>query len=263
MRILLIVGMLLVVCGCGEKPEADAPQETTPQEPALAGQPTWFPLGGEVYFARDLPQAQAKLLSFRKQPRWFVGGKDAPLLSYPKTLADVPLADRGASLRLAVEKGKAAGVLCFDVTLSAAKRPVFREVQHRWNNLVPLLFAFYLDGKAVVVPPTSFGMEGGVNQWHVLAKRGGEKHWSLRVSAESIRALLPKGAQTVDVVCAFAERQHMGYFAGEDAAKPLVSKNESSDVDENDAIRHPIVIRSNVVRLPLAGVTGEGHVEGR
>jgi len=251
MRALLIVGMLLAASGCGAKPEADAPRETAPATPTLTGQATWFPLGDEIYQEADIEKNQSAVHSFVSQPRWFIGEKDT--LSYPKTLEDVPLTDRGATLRFEVEEEKAADLLRFNLTLKAGGRPVFREVEHRWNNLVPLLFAFYSDGKAVTENLFDFEKIGGVNWWRPLAKAGEERSWSLLVRTDSILALLPsKDPQTVSVVVAFGERQHEGYFRDEKFRR-LLGGNESSDPDENDAITHPILIRSNIVHLKWDG----------
>ena len=260
------------------------PRSTGDEEPprpssgteGLSGEPSWFPLGGEVYHSRDRFKAEGKLLAFKPQPRWFVNvvrGRDpveekttekrnkpakpshdgkppakpekasGPPLSPPKRFDDLPLVDQGATLSFSASPADSPDHVRFSLTLKAAERTVWREVEHRWTNTLPLLFAFYADGKAVKHRLTGFGKEGGVKQSVAVAEKGHERLWSLLVNLTSLEAILEnRQPREIQLVAVFSERQHEGYF-------------ESSKLRRGDGIAEPevpqtaIVVRSNVVRL--------------
>ena len=243
-------------------------------EPKLTGQPVWFSLGGEVYHARERIDAEKSLLEFDPQPRWFTGfprpatkeeftawlkkqmGQSqleepteasyqiptAP--PYPKQLADVPTQALGSSLSLAAEKGATADEISFVLTLTAGERAVRREIEHRFTNVVPFLFALYADGQAVTRELEGVRKEGGAHQFLEIVPAKEKKVWQLRVDQNSLAAIVPRGTKVVTVVAAFSERQHQGY--GPDGALSL----EHFDLKQ---IPPQILIRSNVVQLTAKG----------
>jgi hypothetical protein len=120
---------------------------------------------------------------------------------YPKSLADLPTEQDGVRLSLRIQPGRVAGRLRLDLALTSATRAVRREVEHRWTNTLPLLFAVYVDGKAVSIAPTAFGREGGISQLIDLVAPGGRRDWSLEVDGGSLLSLLPDlRARTVTLV---------------------------------------------------------------
>src|SRR4051812_49047654 len=71
MRTLISVLAAITLCGsCGSKP---SPTSIVATQPALSGQPSWLPLGPEVYHENERDDAAKQVLSFRPEPRWFVG----------------------------------------------------------------------------------------------------------------------------------------------------------------------------------------------
>jgi hypothetical protein len=243
----------------------------------LWGQPAWFPLGGEVYHSQDRFEAEKGPLAFKPQPRWFVGlvrkpgsleekivskttgqaehaspgqlsdrnqpAGGGPPLAPPKQLDDLPILDQGAWLSFSVAPAETADRLRFSLTLKSSARTVWREVEHRWTNTLPLLFAFYADGQAVIKHPTSVGKFGGTTQSEELVKRDGQKNWSLMVDAKSIGAILENtDASELSIVAVFAERQHEGYTGN--GPNPI-----ADSLIEAQVPRAAIVVRSNVVRL--------------
>lgn len=243
-------------------------------EPKLTGQPVWFSLGGEVYHARDRIEAEKSLLEFDPQPRWFTGfprpatkeeftawlkkqkGQSQLEVAtearyqipsappYPKQLADLPTQGAGSSLSLAAEKGATADEISFVVTLTAGERAVRREIEHRFTNVVPFLFALYADGQAVTRELEGVRKEGGANQFVELVPAKDKKVWRLRVDQKSLAAMVPRGTKVVTVVAAFSERQHQGYAP--DGALSL----EHFDLKQ---IPPQILIRSNVIQLTANG----------
>ena len=162
---------------------AEGPPRASSDSAELSGEPSWFPLGGEVYHSQDRFKAEGKPLAFKPESRWFVSlvrsrdplegkaaekqdgsatpGRDhqppvkaekagsGPPLSPPKRLDGLPLVDQGALLCFRVSPAESPDRVRFSLTLKAAERTVWREVEHRWTNTLPLLFAFYADGKAI------------------------------------------------------------------------------------------------------------------
>ena len=225
--------------------EESSDQSNRPRE--LLGQPSWFPLGEEVYHSQDRFKAERKLLAFKPQPRWFVGlvrgrgrmEEQTP----PKRLDDVPVADQGASLSLSVSPAESPDHVRFSLTLKAAERTVWREVEHRWTNTLPLLFAFYADGKAVTLRLRAFDKSGGVKQSHEVAEKGRERAWSLLVDLKSLEAILEsRQPRELEIVAVFSERQHEAYYEGQ-------KLRPGSGMIESRVPRRAIVVRSNVVRL--------------
>jgi len=246
----------------------------------LSGQPSWFALGPEVYHEQNRFKVQKELLSFDSGPRWFMcfprkvskaefeaevqrraaqgnhfsmeeplSGEEYALpveLPMPKGLGDLPTTDQGASLALAIEPTPSRRVLRFILTLRAEGRAVQREVQHRWTNTLPVLFAFYADGKAVHREPEGLDMMGGINYLIMLVEKGRERRWVVNVDADSIKPLLAdRPPRMLHVVAAFSDRQHEGYMPG--AAR-------FSDVLADSRLEGPqILIRSNVVGLRRDG----------
>jgi hypothetical protein len=94
----------------------------------LAGKPHWLALGGEVYHARERHEAQRQILSFHGPPRWF--GIDTTVRPFPKRLEDLPTTDRGVKLALSIQPTRRKSLLRFQLTLSATREPVYREVEH-------------------------------------------------------------------------------------------------------------------------------------
>jgi hypothetical protein len=158
-------------------------------------------------------------------------------------LDDLPILDQGAWLSFSVAPAETADRLRFSLTLKSSARTVWREVEHRWTNTLPLLFAFYADGQAVIKHPTSVGKFGGTTQSEELVKRDGQKNWSLMVDAKSIGAILENtDASELSIVAVFAERQHEGYTGN--GPNPI-----ADSLIEAQVPRAAIVVRSNVVRL--------------
>ena len=247
----------------------------------LSGQPSWFPLGVEVYHENERFEAQRGLLEFQAEPRWFLGSlkavtkdefetfekkqhvvtKETPVPQagqavedmyqipasppYPKKIGDVPLEDQGATLHLDVANGDTPVELVFTLKLTAGDRAVRREVEHRWTNVLPFLFAFFADGKPVSRELHSFDKMRGANQLVDLVPADGQKVWRLRVATESIDAIVGADAKEVAIVAAFSERQHEGYFPGD-----IIARFEVWDLEH---VAPQITIRSNVVRLMRSG----------
>ncbi len=151
--------------------------------------------------------------------------------------------DQGASLSFSVSAADSPDCLRFSLTLKTTDRTVWREVEHRWTNTVPLLFAFYADGKAVTHRATSFEKMGGASHSEKLAEKGHEKTWLLLVDVKSLEAILEdRHPSEIETVAVFSERQHEGYFEG--------GKWELRDkIIEARVPQTAIVVRSNVVRV--------------
>ena len=211
----------------------------------LAGQPSWLPIGPEVYQERDVAAAADDRLSVRRGPRWFDGfsvpgtreqfdaymvrvepgarysvesAEPYPIPSpppFPQSIADVPVSDQGCRLTLAVSPTSDPNTLVFRLRLSSGSAPLCREVEHRWSNTLPFLFAFYVDHTAVSVPAGAFGREGGIVSIVPLVAAGQTREWDVRVDAGSVRALLPDcSPHVVSVVAAYCNSQHEGYAPG-------------------------------------------------
>jgi hypothetical protein len=213
-----------------------------------------------------VPEAEREILSFGDQPRWFcsVGDKHPP----PKALAQLPLTERGARLRFEAQKADEPSVLVFRLTLTATDRLLVREVEHRWTNTLPFLFALYAEGRAIrpSQEDSGFSKFGGMANLTLLVPKGEQKTWSVRVDGESLLKALPqRGPQTVSLVAAFGERQHspMGLMGGDRFGMADALAAEFDGVTTEP----PIVIRSSPVHLRWSGkdwfVTGEpGRASG-
>ena len=261
--------MVLICAGCVSR---FVPNDKTSE---LSGQPSWFPLGGEVHHQNKRFDAQKEILRFKSEPRWFLGfpeevtkdefeawkkkqnaamdiqfpkerGYQIPSSPpYPKSVEDIPRQNQGAALQLHIENADVPGELIFTLTLAAGERVVRREVEHRWTNVLPFLFAFFADGKAVSHKLASFGKVGGVNTLVDLVPPRTQKGWRLRVATESIDALVAPEVQELAIVAAFSERQHEGLFAGGLA--------RAFDVWDMNDRKPQIIVRSNVIRIRRAG----------
>ena len=241
-------------------------------EQRLTGQPDWFPLGGEVYHARDRVAAERAILEFRPQPHWFLGfPKPATPEQFaawlktqpgqfdlqkpvdgefqipttparPERLSDLSLKDQGASLKFTVEPSTDPDLLEFGLDLSADERAIQREIEHRHTNVIPFLFAFYVDGKAVRKEEQAFEKDGGSKQLVELVPTKSHRHSKLRVARKSLETILPAHASEVTIVAAFSERQHAG------ATDQLQFDGEVWDLEH---IPRQILIRSNAVNVRM------------
>ncbi len=163
-------------------------------------------------------------------------------LPFPKRLEEIPKEDQGVTLKIGVANTRDPKILMLKLTLGASKRAVIREVEHRWNNVVPFLFSIFADGYAVKRELTSFGKEGALNYPITLVERGGQRTWELKVEAASIDALVANSeVRKIQLTACFSERQHVGYFDGDD--NPILHM-------ETLTLEHPqILTRSNTVSL--------------
>jgi len=277
MKNAMFILMVLICAGCVSRFVSD---DKTSE---LSGQPSWFPLGGEVYHANKRFDAQKGILRFKSEPRWFLGfpkevtkdeleawkkkqnalmdiqfpkehGYQVPSSPpYPKSVEDILRQNQGAALQLHIENADAPGQLIITLTLAAGERVVRREVEHRWTNVLPFLFAFFADGKAVSHKLASFGKGGGANMLVDLVPPRTQKGWRLRVATESIDALVAPEVQELAIVAAFSERQHEGFFA-EELARAL-------QVWDMKNLKPQITVRSNVIRIRRAdrGWVVSGH----
>jgi len=240
----------------------------------LSGQPSWFPLGGEVYHGNERFDAQKEILQFKSESRWFLGFPKAvtkeafetwkkrrngvidmqvseehayqipSIPQYPKNIKEFPQESQGARLELRIGKAKTNGELILTLTLSAGDRVVRREIEHRWTNVTPFLFAFFADGEAVSRKLDAFGKMGGTNHLVEVVQPQKRRDWNLRVNTTSIDALVGAEAQEIAIVAAFSERQHEGYF--------YFSEYEIMDLEEVWNLKDlapQITVRSNVIRL--------------
>ena len=215
------------------------------------------------------------MLEFKTEPRWFLGfpkavtqaefeawiksqsGKsqiqtpNEPSFQIPNppryagAFDDIPVANQGATLKFAVTRPQKEGELAFSLTLAAGERAIRREIEHRNTNVVPFLFAFRADGKAVTRELDGTSNEGGTNRLVELVSAKSRQDWQLRVSTKSLNQLLPEDTHKLEIVAAFSERQHQGY-AGEGQSDSLESWNLKD-------LPPQILIRSNVVRLIRTG----------
>ncbi len=232
---------------------------------------TWFSLGGDVYQERDRFEAEKQVLTFDKSPRWFQGFPkevsksefEAWLKSrmgslqqqstnepsyqipnppeYARRAGDLPTQHHGASLKFAVEAAKESDEQVFVLTLTAGDRPIRREIEHRNTNVVPFLFAFQADGKAVSVELDGGSKEGGSNRLIELVPAKASQTWRLRVARKSLEGMIPANAQKLEITAAFSERQHEGYSGNE-----LATALEFWNLKE---LPPQILVRSNAVRM--------------
>jgi hypothetical protein len=217
----------------------------------LVGTPDWFALGKEVYHASEIADAQKKVLSFLKERRWFVHSDLAA--PYPATIGDVPATSEVASLDLAVTPTADPKVLQFTLVLTAKRRDLFRSYEHRENNILPVLFALFSDGKAIALPKDlGYTSRGGAWSPDILVKSGKTKTWQVKADTESLLSLLPaRTPQTVSAVAAFSESDHEGY-PPISLLFPEFPGNDYENREDPDAA--PLV-RSNIVRLRWDGKT--------
>jgi hypothetical protein len=277
-RLFLALLMAALVAGCdhGRSGAAPSPQ-LAPATRALSGQPCWLPIGPDIYYEGGVEEVEKQVLSVQQESRWFRGfdrevskaefdayvaqiaaqstvqdvdGRySIPTMPpYPKSLEDLPLHDQGVRLSLAVTSG--ADAVGMTLTLSSAERDVYREVEHRWTNALPFLFAFYVDGRAVVITQGQFGKIGGMNHADMLVKSGGSRVWTLRVDGRSLRSLLPDDApHELCIATALSDRQHEGYVGGQ-VAQRLASP---WPLPQAQAGRRQVLVRSGVACLKWDG----------
>jgi hypothetical protein len=213
-------------------------------------------------------QAGAALSSKEDQPSFKAGeASSGPPLLPPRQLDDLRLVDQGASLSFRLVPADSSDQLRFVLTLKAAERSIWREVEHRWTNTLPLLFAFYSDGKAVKQHLSSFEKWGGAIRSEKLVERGHEKRWSLLVDLKSLDAILEnRQPHELALVAVFSERQHEGFFdkdKGSQKLKKRVQEREDRLV-EPQVPQTAIVVRSNVVYLTRSGDRWKiGRTSGR
>lgn len=285
-----IVLLLLLASGCADRP-LSLPSPRVKHE--AQGEMAWFPLGNEVYREQDRFAAQRRHLSFVPEPRWFLafpkfvdkheydayrhdmsaratasgGTLDfdvsptsddrypiPALLPCPKELQDLPLVDQGVSLDFAIQPEDSPLILRFVLTLKTRERDLVRELEHRWTNVLPFLFAFFGDGEPVQWQRRSFSKTGGAKYLTPLASAGDVKTWNITVKAESITALLGnRGISTLDVVAAFSERQHQP-LRHEPCPEAVHGMMHPTTYD-----RPQLVVRSNPVCLERVGDQWEVH----
>lgn len=262
-----------------------------PAEFPLTGQPTWFPLGKEIYHETEHREAEKEILALVMEPRWFLGYSrevtareyDAYLETrrqqgdkfsiqetpdgkhyvpatppYPKTLEDLPLVDHEVQLAMQAAATADPHIITLNLQLTSPDRTVYREVEHRWTNVLPFLFTFYIDGKAYPSPNEGFGKSGGMHQFIELVPSRGHRDWSIKVDADSLKKLLPDAKpHELAIVAAFSERQHEGHVSDGDLLKALHDDGESphagKDVDPETA--RQLLLRSNVARIRWTGTT--------
>ena len=266
-RKLATAAVVLILTACSAK----AGQDTT----NLSGQPSWFPLGEEVYQEGDRFEAEKGFLAFGHDARWFLGipqqatkaeyeaweksesqthsegselaeGGGFPIPTwppYPKTINDLPSKAQGATLKLHISRGSNAGELTFALSLKAEKRAVKREIEHRRTNILPFLFAFYADGKAVKSELRCSSQIGGANSFIELVSAGSRQEWKINVDVKSIDAIAGPRVQELCIVAAFSERQH------EDGAGSEPRPASPREDLDNVLLEPQITIRSNVYRI--------------
>lgn len=269
--------MLVVLLGVG----GCHGEQAKPAPPALSGKPSWLAIGPDVYQEKDRDEAETQVLAVRSDcPRWFLGYSksvskedfDAYLqeqrqdgtkilmesadgkhflptaVPYPRGFDDLPTEDQGVRLALGAGASNDPSYVLLTLKLSSQTRDVEREVEHRWTNTLPFLFAFYVDGQAVQVRSAGFGRDGGVNYAVPLVKAGGEHDWAVKVDAASLRALLPDGRpHELAIVAAFSDRQHEWFAEGSDHVMRL------SQLFMGHEGHKQIVVRSEAARLQWTG----------
>jgi hypothetical protein len=239
---------------------------------SLQGQPTWLALGREIYQERDLAAAEAQPLAFVPEARWFVGlprevstaefeaarthASGDPTTPerfdgrhflpnpppYPQSLTDIPRHDHGVRLALRCTPATPAHPLTLDLTLTTDTLPVYREVEHRFTNTLPFLFALFIDGHPLTIRPRGFGKFGGIESMMPLATPGHPRRWHLVMDAESLWALLPdRQPHTITIVAAFANSQHLGRVEGDSLPLSAFPPETRGDTP----LPPPLLVRSN------------------
>ncbi len=271
MRSLAFVCVVILSC-CGAAPPASS-TAPTPR--------SFFALGGDVYRASEVAQAETGLLRFDATPRWFAGFPDevtpevydawarkqgqfhrqetqegervlqipsAP--DYPTSLDALPKTDQGATLKLATVVDAPANEreLILSLTLASGERAIRREVEHRRTNVLPFLFAIEADGKPVSRAANGGVSEGGSNRFIELVPAESQKTWTLRVAVDSLATFAPAGTKELSIVAVFSERQHERYSPVDPL--PLDEVWSSEALQE---MKPQIVVRSNDLRLRKEG----------
>jgi hypothetical protein len=259
---------------------------------SLEGQPSWLPIGAEVYDEADVAVVEQTRLSVRMEPRWFRGfGRavtreefEANLAKlhtagyrfdvqtephdryvlpdpppYPRCLADVPLEAHGVHLALnPVVRDVDTSSVVLELTLSSDRSLVEREVEHRYSNTLPFLFAFYVDGKAIRVPSQGFRRWGGVRSMVPLVTANATRTWSVRVDGKSMRALLPDARpHCLAMVATFCNQQHIGY----DIEGGIANELSAGTLRLNDGAAFPtqVLVRSAPANLLWDGNAWANH----
>lgn len=245
--------------------------------------PSFFPLGGDIYHAKDRDDAEKQPLKFSNEPRWFVGfprevsreeydawqkkqttlhqeepfqGERAYQIptrpAYPQSIDAVSKQDQGATLQLATATDANAtdGEIVFTLTLTSGDRAIEREIEHRRTNVLPFLFAFTADGKPVVRESRGGVSNGGTNRFIELVPARSQKTWTLRCEIDSLAKILPAEATEATIIAVFSERQHEHYEKGGPISLDEIWSSEALKK------RPPqIVLRSNEIRLHKEGAT--------
>jgi len=232
--------------------------------------PCWFMPGGrevtkkefEAYLAARRAAGEHISVSVPPKARyWLAESPKARYwlpepVPYPERVDDLPVEDQGVRLDLAVRQGDEPDILEIFLTLRTSRRDVKREIEHRYTNVLPFLFAVFADGRAIAVPFKGWGRMGGINGWVDLVPKGQQKTWRLEVHTESLSRLLPEPApKRVELVAVFYERQHQGFYPGfpRDLGTnlPLVSEGDLR-------VPRPLVL----VRSPPAELARQQITEG-
>lgn len=107
------------------------------------------------------------------------------------------------------------GKLELELTLTSST-PAFREVEHRFTNVLLFLFALAVDRRSVVKEFTDWGRRGGGSGPMALISdaRGGTKRWRVRVDTSSLAAVAGLGDRParLAIVAAFSDSQHDGLW---------------------------------------------------
>ena len=263
-----------------------APPATQPAMPP--GQPTWIPLGDWVYQEKTVDEVEKQLLAFSRWGTWFVpyahevsktqfeayirarlkeptyaveADDHGPFslcdaFPLPTRINEVKTNDRGVTLALDI-KPVSQTVLRFKMTLKSDQRTVWREIEHRHTDVVPLLFAIYIDGKPFNADKEQNGGRfGGLPQSIQLIPAGGGKHdWSLQVDAASINKLLPdQSKHTVMFFAAFSEVHWMDFFNNPYEFSIESTQRLESRISPPEGHDGPqILVRSNAAEIQWNG----------
>ena len=160
-KMMSLVPLLLLLSGCHSVTRNADPRNDPSTSVALSGQPSWFPIGPEIYQERDVGDAEQQLLSLRSEPRWFLGFPklasrkeyDAYLVAirqqgtmqlqdqairddgkyvipsvpmYPKKLEDLPLEDQGVRLSLGVLTADDRAEVILNIEVVSRDKPLTR-----------------------------------------------------------------------------------------------------------------------------------------
>jgi hypothetical protein len=267
--------LLSLAAGCHPAARPSPATASAPVTPA-----SWFSLGGETHDVEDIDPAEKLPLAFDPQPQWFLlmdpmppalnvndghfdtvtqptrqslGSPDASeyRLPYPKSPRDLPLEDRGVRLNFEAATTNDPSLLQFSIALSAADAPVWRETEHRWTNIVPLLFCFYVDRKPVTRELGWYGKVGGIQNYIVAVAAHRTRNWAFHVQEASVRQFLPDAKpHRVVILCAFSETQHEWYASALDYSF-MYATNEITPPTRHRGAQ--VLVRSNAVDLDWDG----------